>query len=32
MAGGYQKIDDLIPLHVNTFIAANQTFFGVDGG
>ncbi|OTG66775.1 histone deacetylase [Acinetobacter silvestris] len=27
LAGGYQKLDDLVPLHVNTFKAANQVYF-----
>lgn len=27
LAGGYQELDDLVPLHVNTFKAANQIYF-----
>ena len=27
LAGGYQKLEDLVPLHVNTFKAANQVYF-----
>ncbi|MDM1756064.1 histone deacetylase [Acinetobacter sp. 256-1] len=27
LAGGYQKLDDLVPLHVNTFKAANTVYF-----
>lgn len=27
LAGGYQKLSDLVPLHVATFEAANQVFF-----
>ncbi len=27
LAGGYQKLDDLVPLHVNTFKAANEVYF-----
>lgn len=27
LAGGYQELDDLVPLHVNTFKAANEIYF-----
>ncbi|ENU23390.1 hypothetical protein F993_02083 [Acinetobacter proteolyticus] len=27
LAGGYQALDDLVPLHVNTFKAANEIYF-----
>ncbi len=27
LAGGYQALDDLVPLHVNTFKAANEVYF-----
>mgnify|MGYP003543167067 CR=1 FL=1 len=27
LAGGYQKLDELVPLHVNTFKAANSIYF-----
>ncbi|MBK0062969.1 MULTISPECIES: histone deacetylase [unclassified Acinetobacter] len=27
LAGGYQPLKDLVPLHVNTFIAANKVYF-----
>ncbi len=27
LAGGYQKLEDLVPLHVNTFKAANEIYF-----
>ena len=26
LAGGYQPLEELVPLHVNTFIAANVTY------
>ncbi|AVZ86031.1 histone deacetylase [Acinetobacter sp. WCHA45] len=27
LAGGYQELDNLVPLHVNTFKAANEIYF-----
>ncbi|MGJ8757250.1 histone deacetylase [Acinetobacter sp. HC8-3S] len=27
LAGGYQELEDLVPLHVNTFKAANEIYF-----
>ncbi|MCU4577243.1 histone deacetylase [Acinetobacter courvalinii] len=27
LAGGYQALDDLVPLHINTFKAANEIYF-----
>ena len=27
LAGGYQQLDNLVPLHVNTFKAANEIYF-----
>ena len=27
LAGGYQPLEDLVPLHVNTFKAAHQIYF-----
>ena len=27
LAGGYQKLETLVPLHVNTFKAANEVYF-----
>jgi len=31
LAGGYQVLDDLVPLHVNTFKAANEIYFPKKG-
>ena len=27
LAGGYQELEDVVPLHVNTFKAANEIYF-----